>query len=166
MSSRNSRPSSREFTNQGYRPRPRSLSRNNSSRPSSGSAGNNSVRCHWCGIPGHVQSNCWRRLRLCFRCGSPDHRLRFCPHPDMRGITNSAAPTENPTPTPAPRNNFSSFTDQRSIHVQNPGAIPRTPSDLNSAVSGSAATPEFYPSYLFPPESPSSTPYQSGQLPQ
>ena len=36
-------------------------------------------RCDWCGIRGHQYRNCWRRLGLCLRCGSAEHRIRNCP---------------------------------------------------------------------------------------
>ena len=39
------------------------------------------VICDWCGNPGHIQRNCWRKLGCCLRCGSDQHIVRQCPKP-------------------------------------------------------------------------------------
>ena len=39
------------------------------------------IYCDWCGNPGHIQRNCWRKLGYCLRCGSADHIVRNCPKP-------------------------------------------------------------------------------------
>ena len=66
--------------------RSRSLSNNRNTRGNRNSANNvtpprNQVYCDWCGNPGHVQTNCWRRLGYCLRCGSDRHVVRQCPRP-------------------------------------------------------------------------------------
>ena len=45
-----------------------------------------SAVCNFCGIPGHLFKNCWRRLGYCLRCGSSEHLLVDCrrPHPGRR----------------------------------------------------------------------------------
>ena len=39
------------------------------------------IYCDWCGNPGHIQRNCWRKLGYCLRCGSAEHIVRNCPRP-------------------------------------------------------------------------------------
>ena len=35
--------------------------------------------CTWCGRPGHLEKECWRRLGLCLGCGSDQHFVSGCP---------------------------------------------------------------------------------------
>ena len=34
--------------------------------------------CNHCGNKGHIEINCWRKSKKCFRCGSLDHQIRDC----------------------------------------------------------------------------------------
>jgi hypothetical protein len=35
--------------------------------------------CNWCGLPGHQETNCWRRMGACIICGDPSHDRLECP---------------------------------------------------------------------------------------
>ena len=37
--------------------------------------------CNFCGLPGHEEKVCWRRLGCCVRCGTQGHYARDCPQP-------------------------------------------------------------------------------------
>jgi len=61
-------------------------SRNDSRQESSSRAGNQTVArrprrratgCYWCGLSGHIEANCWRKLGRCHQCGG-DHSTSDC----------------------------------------------------------------------------------------
>ena len=45
--------------------------------------------CGFCGITGHEQKVCWRRLGCCVRCGSSDHYAKDCQQPRRRNNYNN-----------------------------------------------------------------------------
>ena len=47
--------------------------------PESAAKATKTLKCDWCGIPGHLYRSCWRRLGCCLRCGSNQHLIKQCP---------------------------------------------------------------------------------------
>ena len=157
--SREPRSQTRTFSNQNYRSR--SLSRNNNNRqqaPFNHSNQSDVPVCHWCGIPGHIKSNCWRRQGLCFRCGSSEHQVLNCPQPDLR--SNHPRPSQT-TPSPSVPNispNLNTNATMQQVPVVNTahtGAAPRV--DHGSA--------SLNPFYVPPPPGFYTAPYQSPYAP-
>ena len=88
----------RPQVNQVHQNRFRSLSRNRNRRYSGNAnnpPNNNQIICDWCGNPGHIQRYCRRKLGLCLRCGSNQHRLRDCPKPSRYSQRNQPQQNSN-----------------------------------------------------------------------
>ena len=56
--------------------------------------------CDYCNIKGHIKANCMRFNKLCFVCGSRDHRISQCPHKrDESSRQRSTSPTSSRRPS-------------------------------------------------------------------
>ena len=95
---------------------------------------NSVIYCDWCGNPGHIQRNCWRKLGYCLRCGSNQHMLRDCPKPPR----NQRTPRQPRQPGYPPASASGANYSQRQPQQQQspPLQQPQRPNDRRNAAEG------------------------------
>ncbi|GAV72043.1 hypothetical protein CFOL_v3_15532 [Cephalotus follicularis] len=52
---------------------------NSRSRTPTRNSQQNSGGCTFCGRPNHDETECWKKMGKCLRCGSQDHMMNNCP---------------------------------------------------------------------------------------